>query len=219
MELQNKVIGILGRKGSGKSTILQRYLRRCPRFLLFDVMGEHRWVPNTLEDLDEVDRFLAWAETKRYAAARFIPNEPIAGDFAEVCEMVYETGSLTFAVEEVPLVARAGYLPDEFARVVRLGRHRHINLGWTAQRAAETPRTLTAMTDLFVVLSTAEPRDLDAIADRCGADVAAKVSRLPLHGFVVWDVVAHAEVGVEDVVGAAREARSSASRQPSGLSR
>jgi len=201
MDVQNKIIAVVGRKGSGKSAMLRRHLERCPKFFLFDVMAEHGFCPNTLRDLEEVDRFLAWAQTKPYAAARFIPDEPIEEDFAAICEAVYDTGGLTFAVEEVPLLAKAGYIPDDFARVVRLGRHRRLNLIWTAQRLAETPRTLTAMTDLFVLFHTTEPRDLDAIADRFGVEVAEKISRLSLHGFVVWDVRAGDEVGLEDIVG------------------
>jgi hypothetical protein len=51
---------------------------------------------------------------------------------------------------------------------------------------------------LFLFSST-EPRDLDAIADRCGIAVAEKVSRLPLHGFIVWDVIARKELAEGDI--------------------
>ncbi len=185
-----KIVGFLGRRGSGKSTALREMLERCDRFLLFDVNGEHgRWCPNAIYDLDRLYDFLAWAVKQEHAAARFIPEYDVDADFASVCEAVYRTGHLVFGVEEIPVLAGASFVPPEFGNIVRLGRHRKIGLYWTGQRAAECPRTLTAMTDAFVIFSTQEPRDLEAIADRCGRDVAEQVARLPLHGKLVWDAV------------------------------
>lgn len=195
MEVQNRIIGIIGRKGSGKSTFARRMLEHCPRLFLFDVMGEHRWIPNTFRDIEKADEFLAWGEREEYFAGRYVPVGDVAEEFTELAEIVFEQGDMTFAVEEVPLLCSASYLPPEFGRLVRLGRHRQVNLVWTAQRAAEVSRTLTAMTDIFVLFSSTEPRDLEAIADRCGAEIAQKVSRLGLHDLIIWNVIERREVG------------------------
>ena len=101
---------------------------------------------------------------------------------------------MIFAVEEIPLLCSASYIPPELGKLVRLGRHRRVSLVWTAQRMAEVSRTLTAMTDSFVLFATTEPRDLDAIRDRCGDEIADKVEALGFHDFVVYDVVARKEV-------------------------
>ena len=45
------------------------------------------------------------------------------------------------------------------------------------------------MTDFFVFYSQTEPRDLDAIAERCGREVADKVAGLGLHDSFTWDVI------------------------------
>src|SRR5215469_18422441 len=103
-------------------------------------------------------------------------------------------GELLLAVEEIPLLCSASYIPPELGRLVRLGRHRRVSLLWTAQRAAEVSRTLTAMTDVFVLFSCTEPRDLDAIRERCGAEIAEKVSRLGLHDCLIWDVIGRREL-------------------------
>ena len=58
---------------------------------------------------------------------------------------------------------------------------------------AEVSRTLTAMTDVFILFATTEPRDLDAILDRCGDQLAEKVSRLGLHDCIGWDVITRRE--------------------------
>ena len=96
---------------------------------------------------------------------------------------------MLFCVEEAPLVCKAGYLPPAFGKIVRTGRHRGIDLLWTAQRASEVSRTLTSATDLWILYSQTEPRDLDAIAERCGREVTDRVAGLGLHGSFTWDVI------------------------------
>ena len=101
---------------------------------------------------------------------------------------------MVFVVEEAPLVCKAGYMPPAFGKLVRTGRHRHLDLLWTAQRASEVSRTLTSATDIWVFYSQTEPRDLDAIAERCGREVAHQVAGLGLHDSFVWDVIARKEI-------------------------
>src|SRR2546425_2137490 len=199
MDKQNRIIAAVGRKGSGKSTIAKRILQRSGRLFIFDTMGEHRWAPNVCRDLGEAQELLAWAEMQETFAGRYLPEGDIQEDFTFLAEMVYGQGHVLFAVEEIPLLCSASYLPPELGQLVRLGRHRSLSFLWTAQRAAEVSRTLTAMTDVFILFSNTEPRDLDAIADRCGIAIAEKVSRLPLHGFIVWDVISRKELADGDI--------------------
>ncbi|MGA2204339.1 MAG: hypothetical protein ABSG40_20535 [Terriglobales bacterium] len=188
MELQNRIIGVVGRKGSGKSAKAREIMGSCPRLLVFDSMAEHDFVPNTFTDLDELDQFLAWATLRPTFAGRFIPQGDLEQEFCELASMIYDQGNMMLAIEEVPMLTRSpAYLPPEFDRLVRLGRHHCVSLLWTAQRMAEVARRLTAATDYFVLFSHTEPRDLDAIADRCGDEIAEQVSRLPLHGLLAWD--------------------------------
>src|SRR5260370_31949348 len=58
VEQQNRVIACAGRKGSGKSTMAKEILPQCPRLFIYDTMGEHRWVPDTFEDLDKACIYL-----------------------------------------------------------------------------------------------------------------------------------------------------------------
>lgn len=200
VELQNFVLGIFGRKGSGKSTELRSRLARCPRLLLFDAMGEHRWVPNRLTDLETVEDFLAWASEQRTFAAAYVPMGRIEEEFDALADMVFEEGNLTFAIEEIPMLCGPAWQSEALDRVVRLGRHRRLDLVYTAQRVAETSRRITAMTDQFVWFSTTEPRDLDGVADRCGREVAARVARLTLYEKLTWNAVEQSGMGVRSAL-------------------
>lgn len=189
MAQQNRVIGIVGYRGSGKSTRLRDILQSRPRVLVFDTVADHSdWLPNRIRDLDRLSRFLGWAGTQPTAAASFIPEFELEEVFDSVCESVYTAGDLAFAVEEVPMLVTAAYVPENFSRIMRLGRHRAIDLLYTGQRFAEIARGLTATTDAFILFSQSEPNDLDALAKRCGREVADRVAALPNFQAVAFEV-------------------------------
>jgi len=192
MDLQNKVVGVVGRKGSGKSRIFQRILQRCPRVLVFDTMGEHGWIPNRFNSLEGVGRFLAWASLQDKYAGSLVPQDEIEPAFSQIAEWVYDQGGMTLGVEEVPFLCSPAYVPPGLDRIVRLGRHHEIDLIYTGQRMAEVARRLTAATDVFILFQHTEPRDLDAIVARCGREIAEQVSELPAHGWLEWNAVSRA---------------------------
>lgn len=122
-------------------------------------------------------------------AARYIPQGDPAEEFEEFCFEIYRRGNLTVAIEEVSLVCSSpSSMPAEFGRLVRLSRHRNINICWTAQRFAEVPRTLTALTDVFAIFQVTEPRDLDALAGRTSLEIADQVAQLDVHEGIMYDV-------------------------------
>ena len=195
-EIQNKIIGIIGRKGTGKSRRLRGLLRYCPRFLVFDVLGEHapQDEKNRFESTEQLTRFLKWSRSQDTFAGVYVPDVDLEEEIEEVSRLVYARGQLCFACEEVPLYTQAGYMPPLFGKLIRTGRHQQIDIAWTAQRAAEVPKTLTALTDIFILFSQTEPRDLDALAERCDRGAADRVAGLGLHEYFVWSVVEHAEI-------------------------
>ncbi len=191
-EVQNRIIGIIGRKGSGKSTKLRELLRYCPRWVAFDPMRDHGDLAagNVFESIGALARFLAWSRNQPAFAGVYVPQDDPAEEIEEASRLVYARGDLCLVCEEVPLYTQAGYVPPLFGRLIRTGRHRHLDIAWTAQRAAEVPKTLTSLTDVWVLFSQTEPKDLAALAERCGRDVADKVAALGPHEFVIWDAQA-----------------------------
>ena len=190
-EIQNRIVGIIGRKGSGKSTKLRELLRHCARWVSFDPMSDHAALAggNVFETIPALARFLRWSREQSAFAGVYVPQGDPAEEIEEAASLVYARGNLCFVCEEVPLYTQACYIPPLFCRLIRTGRHRHVDVGWTAQRAAEVPKTLTSLTDVWVLFSQTEPKDLAALAERCGRDVADRVAALGPHDFLLWDAV------------------------------
>jgi len=187
-EIQNRITGIIGRKGTGKSRLMEGRLLGADRIFVWDALGEHDWSPNELTSAEHVEQFFRWNRKKTFWAANYVPGDDLEAELEEICPTLYDRGHLTFAIEEVPLVCTASHLSRRFGKLIRTGRHRQIDMLWTAQRASEVSRTLTSLTDEFVLFSQTEPRDLDAIAARCGSPVADRVAQLGRHDYIVWDV-------------------------------
>jgi hypothetical protein len=188
-EIQNRIVGIIGRKGTGKSTRLAERLQTEKRVFVWDPMAEHDWSPNEISSPADLESFFRWNRKQQMWAANYVPGNELPDELEEICPTLYGRGGMTLAIEEVPLICTASHLEPAFGKLIRTGRHKQIDILWTAQRASEVSRTLTSLTDEFVLFSQTEPRDLDAISARCGPQAADKVAQLGRHDFVVWDVV------------------------------
>jgi hypothetical protein len=187
--MQNEIIGIVGRKGSGKSTALHRIVSSAPRLILWDPLGEHKFCPNPLKTTEQLKQSFEWTRGRENFAARFIPESDLAEAFNGFAELVYRRGRLICGIEEAPMISQPNWLPPGFDKLCRLGRHRAISMVWTAQRMSEVARRLTSATDRFFLFRHTEPIDIDAIGKRCGIEVADKVSRLGQHETLLWDAL------------------------------
>jgi len=195
-EIQNRIVGVVGRKGTGKSSRLRKMLQYCPRFVVFDVMSEYsdQDDKNRFESPERLSQFLKWSQQQSTFAGIYVPSGDLEEEIEEASRLVYARGNLCFACEEIPLYTYPGYMPPLFGKLIRTGRHQQIDVVWTAQRAAEVPKTVTALTDVWILFSQVEPRDLSALADRGGREVAERVAGLGLHDYFIWDAVTHEEV-------------------------
>lgn len=156
------------------------------RVVVFDALSEHD-SPNIFDDLSECLDYLH--RHRRGSRFRCSLRSGDEDDLDEVCRAVYEVGDICLAVEEVPWWSTANSQPEGLDLLARQGRHAGVDLVWTAQRLADVSRRLGSATDFWVLFRLTEPRDMTALADRCGGETALKVRDLGLHGRLVYDVI------------------------------
>lgn len=147
----------------------------------------------TQGNLQELSEYLKWCshERKEFAAAQYIPRTGSVEEFEEFCLLAGRYQNYLLVVEEVAAVAQASYLPPNFGRIVRQGRHQRIGLLWTTQRLNEVSRTPTALTDYWCGFSIAEPADKLALVQRCGLEYTEQVAGLPRFEWRGFEVDTH----------------------------
>ena len=124
-EIQNRIIGIVGRKGTGKSSRVGELLRYYPRFVVFDVMGEHTRQDgkNRCDSPAQLASFLKWSRGQETFAGVYVPGGDLEEEIEEASRSIYARGNLCFVCEEVPLYGQAGYMPPLLGKLIRTGRH------------------------------------------------------------------------------------------------
>jgi len=197
---KNTITGIIGAKGSGKSTEAEKMFLARDRAIVCDALGEYRrgfMVSNKL-------LFVAHVDKQKKFRIVFLPLE--LEDFDVCCRTVRAAGNVLFVIEEAGTYCSPSQIPDAFQKLVRLGRHRNIDITYTAQRFQDINRTLTAQTDVFKLFRVSEPVDLAALQKRFGDDLADEVSRQVNYEFrtiVVseWGIKSNVDSDLDSSVG------------------
>lgn len=184
----NKIYGVIGSKGTGKSSFAQFVFRKRERAVVFDTMGEYDYGFCVSERL----AFIQYMRQNKAFRICYLPLEP--SDFSFVSKAVRLKGmesvseragdirpqtNLLFIVEEVSQYCSAVSTDEEFSKCIQLGRHASLDILYTGQRFADIARRVTSQTDIFYCFRVAEPRDLEAIRDRFGDGVSDVISKLP----------------------------------------
>lgn len=198
----NIVVANLGRKGTGKSTLLHRlYTSKKDRVLSIGCLPQ-----DLARDPDVVvvmglgpllDR-LKWLPAHGYERWH-LATELEPADMAELCSLlVPPLGSqrpslseafngMALAINELYDVAPNQGTPEEVARLPRVARHKLLDIYAAASRPAVCSRDFTAAADHLYLFAQSEANDLDYIAKTCGKPVARLVSTLAAHEFVHYD--------------------------------
>ena len=167
---QNVVITIIGRKGSGKTTLAKEISLEQKRLVIIDANAEYE-IGEVCWGLQECTAKLVQHEnSKRFRiSCRCLAVE----DNLRLIGLCYHLHDCWIVIDETSMYASPTSVPDEISRLVRFGRHRRLSLVFIARRASEIPRDITANSDLLITFRQHEPRDIQYLkaihsdADRC----------------------------------------------------
>lgn len=179
---QNRIIGAIGPKGSGKTYTVAEYLTTQNRFVIFDIMGDASYlrvadevIKNRKELLDAVKE----PEFKIIYRARIERDEKtgdiIAPDLEFVVDVAHTTGNMLLVIDEAHLLCDVHHIPTALFTACAVGRHRQLSLLYVSHRFALVHRILTTNTDEFWFWKIIEPADLDGIRQRCGNETMERV--------------------------------------------
>lgn len=213
--MKNKIVLIVGFRGSGKTTVASNILQAQDAVFVFDphVDDAYAWLPNTARNEKQLANYPKWvmqAKPKRIAC-RFVPDgrqDPYES-LQFFCSVMWICRNLWMCVEEVSESCRgvsAQGMPPEFRRIVNQGRHKGINQIYCGLRYAEIPRSVSAGADVQVLFRCQEPVDIDSMRGRIGSEAAEKVQRLGPHEALIflpdrsWLVVGSRDARIAELV-------------------
>lgn len=199
--LQNKIIGVIGPKGSGKSYRSAKLFAQCHCAILYDIAHDEDYYQHaTLITNDTAQLFKElrkWkdsddsaietgGERVPFRAIYQVQNSDLMPKGKEliyltatpVVEECYFVGNCTLFLDEAHELCSQYSIDWRLRKVVRLARHQQLNIVWISQSMNEIHREIRRNTDEYHFYKIHEPRDLEAIGERCGEECAVKVSQL-----------------------------------------
>lgn len=212
--MKNTLATFLGKKGSGKTTLVKECLREHSRVLAFDINGEYRpedglavvWgFEECLEAMERIEP----GETFAYSL-RCVDDEEhdAVEDYLDLMRVAFELPGTLLVLEECNNYCSSATLPWELARLVRQGRHREIDQYYVARRPSELHRDLTANSDFVVTFRQEEPRDVLYLRERMGPELAERARTLADYQIIVHGDLDVAPTAVLKRMIATTEARS-----------
>lgn len=170
---RNLIVTMLGKKGSGKTTLVKAMLDEFPRVLIVDTNREYAdSVDVTFSELPEALDYLknvARQPADQPFSAAYVP-EDIPDDALDFLRVAYTLENFVLVLDEAHMYCRASVIPQPIMMLVRLGRHRAISQIYVSQRPSTIPRDMTAQSDLIVSFQQHEGRDIDYMTRLFGRD-------------------------------------------------
>jgi len=155
---QKEVKVILGKRGSGKSTLARELVKDGPRLIIYDSTGHDYAEGVIITDYDALLDYLIRQEQKTFR----VTYKPLHSerDFEPVCKIIKRLGNVSFLVDECDLYATPAFTPENFLWILKIGRHKDIEVVCISRRPAEMSRNITAQAEQFFIFRTTEPRDI-----------------------------------------------------------
>lgn len=186
----NTVTVVLGKKGSGKSTLVGEIIQDEERVWVIDSLAEYgkdRGLEVYTDFESCVEAIQESAGRDRFRLSLRVLSEEENLDLIGLCYEaagdINERGKTSMiVVEETSLYVKPNMMPDEIAKIVRYGRHRELDQVYVSRRPAELSRDLTANADVIVTFRTTEPRDLQYLSSYFSPEEIERIK-----GLRVWD--------------------------------
>lgn len=185
--IENRVAGIVGRKGTGKTWRLSRMFCAETRSLLYQPVrrnAESDRCATVIDDGNQDEVF----DMLQQDSFRIVYKPPDS-DFVRkgqrlmytslvpIMKMCYEVGNMTLYLDEAHLLCNQQTIDPEVERIIFLARNTQLNVVWVAQ-SMEVHRDIRRNTDIFYFMRMTEPGDLEKVAERCGDIAADRVANL-----------------------------------------
>ncbi len=185
--ISNRVIGIVGPKGSGKTYRAARLFGQEDRALMYQPARMNAECDLYATDIShgDISGCMRRLHDEQFRIVYKVPDSDfirrgqnlVYASILPLAQTCYEIGRMTLYVDEAHEICNQYTIDPELRRVVRLARNNELNLVWISQ-SMEVHREIRRNTDEFYFYRIFEPGDLEKISERCGELTAQRVAGL-----------------------------------------
>lgn len=190
---------IVGRRELGKSTLARYLASSRQKQVIFDPRAQWDADDTRAEILDPVqainDDEIRELLDVPDSAGRFVPIivQPMelqgsANDLALSLSGWINDRRMDPALSLAVVLDEAGlYDLKAWDWIFRCSPRARVSIILTAHRPADISTTIRALADTWCLFRATQQHDIDVIADRCGDDIAERITTLDPYQFVSWD--------------------------------
>lgn len=191
------VITILGKRGSGKTTLAKKIQNAYPRLIIIDRLREYRergpgiWAVETFQGFAGAIRATLDSPKFKIIFQFSVEADNHADLFNEVmrvCYMRYQCcelqSSICVVIDEVHNWASPHFVPKWLKEALLTGRHQNMALITASQRPANVHKDILAQSHHIFCANIAESNDFDYLKNVIGATTAARLRTLPKFHFL-----------------------------------
>jgi hypothetical protein len=156
-----RIILYMGTTGSGKTYKFTEHLQQeDSNVILFDTMADEKLARfGILVDSAADMTVLATKETQsKKFHIRIQSDDTVIFDHA--CQLAMKLGNVRIAVDELSMFCNSNYMPPEFKKLVRLGRHKNAGLMATTQRPPDIQALIISQCQEMYLFQMHLPNDV-----------------------------------------------------------
>lgn len=180
------IVGIFGMTGTGKTTLLKRFVERADRAIIVDPLGKLGYLGVCVSTVSEFKAYWRRQYNDHWKlilqpgkiAPRAAPREALAPFLRIAREAAIGSPPFWVFVDEVDKFGTAFSTDPEIRALADYGRNFGVSLAFVARRPACVDRTLTAQADTLYIFRTKEAVDLAYFRDVVGSAVALRLPGL-----------------------------------------
>jgi len=185
--MTNRIIVILGRKGSGKTYYAKQRVKAEKRVIFYDPM---RQFSDCGVIVTEPLTFLEYLEANTgsfrvvYQPELDIEDEDgLQREFLTACKVANCLTEYWLVLDEIDQYASDRRKGNILKNLINRGRHYGASILATTIRYTDTGRSLTAQADEIIAFNTHEPRDVEYLRTYFG-QLADELSKLPAYHYL-----------------------------------
>ena len=147
-EYQNQIVAVFGHRGSGKTTWILDNLKNFTPFLLVDPLYDPKFKNLDLYPITDLEQGF---ELFKVGEPRRCYISPNLATFDIFCGLCLAKGDITLIVDEVDQFCTSQYMTRHFKELVRIGRHRQVNLIAASRRPHEMNPLIRSQANRFII--------------------------------------------------------------------